>query len=219
MALPENTSPYFAEIIETLLAGQAICEYRHPKLHHALHDRERDDRAAADTWLAAIGRRIELTNDVFYAVHEGFGETVDARAGRVFDRYLREANRNMLFFDILRLAQGGKVIETGDTFVFGDVLARINQDKALTDQLLRLATESSKMKDPNPEAALRKLLDMMEAYLYEVDASAQQYVVTGEYELFNAWFAFVFEKEGIDITELEGDEESSVEAARQGSLL
>lgn len=215
----ENVSPHFTELLEALLEGQAICAHRHPRLHRTLHNSEISDRRVLEEILSLLARRLEVTNDIFYAVHIDRDETVLKRAEAVFREYLQEVNRNVEFFDIVRTARGGEALEVGDRFTLAELLHSIMQDRQLADRLLKLTAEETQMKDPPPDQALRRMLDDMGRYLYPANREQLEYVVTGEYELFNQWFEFVADKEGFDLDALEGDEAEGKDDTRQALLL
>lgn len=211
-----DTSARFNELMETLLAGTAICEYRAPALHRLLHDEERVDRQRAEELLEALGRRLECTNDIFYAVYLGDDDTVRRSVEDLFARYLKNARLISEFFDLLRIAQrGGEGFQPGDQFTFADALTRITSTQNTVDRLFEIASMVSRSKDPPPEQALRRVIEELtkEGYLYQISSSTQQYVVTGEMELFNQWATFVAEAEGID---LDADTQEADEA--QGDL-
>ena len=214
----EEVSPNFTDLLERLLAGEAICVHRYPRLHRTLHNPEIADRRVLDQILTLLARRLEVTNDVFYAVHVDVNDEVMDRAEAVFRQYLKEVNRNVEFFDIVRTALGGEALEVGDRFTLSELLHNIMQDRQLADRLIKLTAEETQMKDPPPDQALRRLLEDMGRYVYLANPSELEYVVTGEYQLFNQWLDFVADKEGFDLDALEG-EEAEGGAGAQGSLL
>ncbi len=210
-----DTSTHFSELMETLLAGTAICEYRAPALHRLLHDQERVDRERAEEMLEALGRRLECTNDIFYAVYVGDDDTVRRGVDELFARYLKNARLIGEFFDLLRIAQrGGEGFQPGNRFTFADALTRITSTQNTVDRLFEIASMVTQSKDPSPDQALRRLIEKLtkEGYLYQISSSAQLYVVTGEMELFNQWATFVAEAEGID---LDTETDAAVETQRE----
>lgn len=209
-------SGQFTDLMETLLSGAAICEYRYPRLHALLGDENADDRSKAEEVLALLGRRLACTNEIFYAVYLGHDSTVEESVTRRFDDYLVSARYICEFFDLLRVTQrGGEVFEPGDRFKRPELLLRINASQEHRDAILRIATlASSRTRTTEAEAALNAVIEKLtrQGYLHQSSRLEQEYVVTGELELFNQWVSFVADHEGIDLdSELENEPEEETQ--------
>lgn len=208
MAYYDNVSPDFPALVETLLAGKAICENSYPALYRRLEDREDPDRVKAEEVLEALGRSLGYTAGVYYAVYAGIDGDVERQAEAVFSRYMGDMPVIMEFFEILRLAnRGGDSFEAGDRISFSDALDRITSERSLGQRMVALALTCSRKKDPDPNQALNTLFTHLTDRGYLVLASRQEmiYSVTGEYTLFSQWLDFVHEAEGVDLSREDDD--------------
>lgn len=224
-----TTGPHFIELMETLLAGHAICEYRYPELHRVLaegaqdcEDEESDfhsDRVKAEAILRTMGRTLGRTESVYYAVYYEYDDTVDAAVRARFTRYTQNARLLCEFFDILRECSPGQVWPIpGDRFAFARVLDAVVASTRLHEKLMALASTVTSSRDPSSDVALRSVVNDLakNGYITTLDKQDQSYVLTGEIALFNQWRDFVAELEDID---LETESEVANPLDDQGSLL
>ena len=242
MSTQPDVSGQYPELVETLLAGQAICRHSRPGLHRLLAqgdrvdrvdetseqeeeaiDRRSDDRVAAEALLQSLGRRLAETDGVFYAVYE----RLDARASDAvrarFAEYTKQAPFIAEFFDILREARrGGEALAPGDRFEFSRVNDAIMSSVELTERLIVTVSRVANFQNPNPEKVLRRAVEelLAEGYLVESSGNNQHYIVAGELALFDAFRDFVMSVEGVSL----GDEAPAADGATapgtaQASLL
>lgn len=212
--------PEFTDLLEALLSGNVICEYRYPKLYRFLKNPDETARDEAERILNLMGRALTEDGGLFFAVYTDANREAAHQAIKDrFKTYMDEADLIHEFFDLLREAvYGGEAPDVGDRFTFGHALERVTASRAYTERLIKTAARVSRRDNPEPEVALRSIIDRMvpRGYLHRVSRQAQEYVIAGEFALFNQWFRFALEQEGYNTTTAEDNDSLDAE---QGTLL
>ncbi|MCP1674439.1 hypothetical protein J2T57_001541 [Natronocella acetinitrilica] len=210
----------FPQLIEALLAGGALCEYRHPRLHRLVCEPDSAERLEAERILERLGRVLRESDGVYYAAFDGLDASVEEAVSRQFTRYLDDEPLITEFTELLRQSlTGGEVLVAGDRFRFDAALSRITASQAHRESLQRLAAlvqRQGKVRDRSPDEALRRVVNALtdRGYLFESSREAQEYVLTGEYQLFAHWLAFALDQEGF-VDQGEDAEDNRAQAQEQ----
>ena len=124
----------FEQIIHALLAGQFICEFRHPGLYESLHDEEQ--RARVNQWVEAIGYRLSRLGEQG-AYFMSYGNVdADKRAGirKQFKDIKSEQWPRMQFLMTAQHALENDLLLTpGSLIELPNLVDRISNSPKLTD--------------------------------------------------------------------------------------
>lgn len=189
----------FEQIIHVLLAGQFICEFRHPALYEFLQDAEQ--RVRVTQWVEAIGYRLSrLGEQGAYFLSFG-GIDADRRAGirKQFKDIKSEQWPRMQFLMTAQHALENDLLLTpGSLIELPNLVDRISNSPKLTDDFRTVlpyligARVSTSLHDN-----LRRTLDGMcsDGYLMVRNVEREIYLVTGKIDYLHQVIEFLLDHE------------------------
>ena len=189
----------FEQIIHSLLAGQFICEFRHPALYEFLQDE--DERTRVTQWVEAIGYRLSrLGEQGAYFLSYG-NVDADRRAGirKQFKDIKSEQWPRMQFLMTAQHALENDLLLTpGSLIELPNLVDRISNSPKLTDDFRAVlpyligARVSTSLHDN-----LKRTLDGMcsDGYLAVRNVEREIYMVTGKIDYLHQVIEFLLDHE------------------------
>lgn len=189
----------FEQIIHALLAGQFICEFRHPGLYESLHDE--DQRARVNQWVEAIGYRLSRLGEQG-AYFMSYGNVdADKRAGirKQFKDIKSEQWPRMQFLMTAQHALDNDLLLTpGSLIELPNLVDRISNSPKLTDDFRTVLPYLVGARvSPSLHDNLKRTLDGMcsDGYLSVRNAEREIYMVTGKIDYLHQVITFLLDHE------------------------
>ena len=189
----------FEQIIHSLLAGQFICEFRHPALYEFLQDE--DERTRVTQWVEAIGYRLSRLGEQG-AYFLSYGDVdADRRTGirKQFKDIKSEQWPRMQFLMTAQHALENDLLLTpGSLIELPNLVDRISNSPKLTDDFRAVlpyligARVSTSLHDN-----LKRTLDGMcsDGYLAVRNVEREIYMVTGKIDYLHQVIEFLLDHE------------------------
>lgn len=189
----------FEQIIHSLLAGQFICQFRHPGLYEFLQDV--DERSRVEQWVEAIGYRLSRLGEqgAFFLSYTNVD--ADRRAGirKQFRDIKSEQWPRMQFLMTAQHALANDLLLTpGSLIELPNLVDRISNSPKLTDDFRAVLPYLIGARvSPSLHDNLKRTLDGMcsDGYLAVRNAEREIYMVTGKIDYLHQVIEFLLDHE------------------------
>lgn len=195
-------------MLETLLAGDFICQVSNPKLYQQLQDEA--TRFKVSETLAELGRHLCHTEhyEVYYCAYTNLSQTQDAKKVRNQFETIRDQIAPVLSFITLQMKVEGRdaVLVSGDTIKFHDLLSSIEQEQTYLNDLKQLGRYELFKRMLGKTATQERLTIILEilgkeGYLVLTNNESSIYQVSGKIEYFYSCLDFIRDHEQIPLEE------------------
>lgn len=185
----------FLNIANLLRRGKFICDITHPSAYRLLSDPDTLEQCNAffapfDECITCAG-----SNDAFFLTHlNPEGEVAKDSTKKIIHDFHSSGMRFVIYFfdDLHRILQDDQVFFPGFTFLYSDLLSRIQNSETHKSQLNELANLVGTAHREEPRQ-LSAILDKMVSYgcLVLVDKNDHRFQVTGKMAYLRALMEFI----------------------------
>lgn len=195
-------------MLETLLAGEFICQVSNPKLYQQLQDEA--IRSEVNDILTALGRHLCHTDhyEVYYCAYSDLSHAQDAKRVRNQFETIRDQVAPVLSFITLQMRTEGRdaVLISNDTVRFHDLLSSIEQEQAHINDLKQLGRYELFKKIRSKTTSQERLTTVLETlekegYIVLTNKESSIYQVSGKVEYFYSCLDFIRDHEQIPLEE------------------
>jgi hypothetical protein len=188
--------------LQLLLAGEYICEFKHPDAFRSLDSPE--DRDAADAWLRKLGMRLARIGEAgaWFIAPEHVNDKVTAKLRGELREFRDTYGPALLMLDFIRQSNGERALCTpGERIQLVGLETQVSTSTTLAAQLRELVQGtilggSQRFSD---RENLRKLMEHLakDGYTVLADRATETWQITGKVEQLYAVLTFLDENKVI----------------------
>lgn len=183
------------ETLNTLLAGNFVCQYAFPEAYADLSDPGEPERV--DLWLQSLDRRLARLGDdgaFFVAPMQVHTNEQVSKVRSDLARFRDVYGLLVEMLNLVRLTKEGFRGVPGDYVQLADILIKINEDTTLVSRLRELRIPGADSRLSNNEL-LRKMLEKLrsDGYLVLSNPSTETYQITGKVDHLHAVMQYLVE--------------------------